>query len=38
MLIKIEKEDFMRWDFSEISKFFLNEDKGKLLVEGNFGL
>ncbi len=28
----------MRWDFSEIIKFFLNEDKGKLLIEGNFGL
>ena len=37
MLIKI-KRGFLRWDFSEIIKFFLNEDKGKLLIEGNFGL
>ena len=35
---KKEKEDFMNWDFSEISKSFLKDDKGKLLVEGNFGL
>ena len=28
----------MSWDFSEISKSFLNDNKGKLLIEGNFGL
>lgn len=28
----------MNWDFSEISKSFLKLDKGKLLVEGKFGL
>ncbi|MGB9979762.1 glutamate--cysteine ligase [Methanobacterium sp.] len=28
----------MSWDFSEISKSFLKDDKGKLLVEGSFGL
>ena len=28
----------MNWDFSEISNSFLKDDKGKLLVEGNFGL
>jgi glutamate--cysteine ligase len=28
----------MNWDFSEISKSFLKDDKGNLLVEGNFGL
>ena len=28
----------MSWDFSEISKSFLKDNKGKLLVEGNFGL
>ncbi|MEL7668911.1 glutamate--cysteine ligase [Methanobacterium sp.] len=28
----------MNWDFSEISESFLKDNKGKLLVEGNFGL
>ena len=28
----------MSWNFSEISKSFLKDNKGKLLVEGNFGL
>ena len=28
----------MSWDFSEILESFLKDDKGKLLVEGNFGL
>ncbi|AEG18130.1 glutamate--cysteine ligase [Methanobacterium paludis] len=28
----------MNWNFSEISKSFLKDDKGKLLVEGNFGM
>lgn len=28
----------MNWNFSEISKSFLKDNKGKLLVEGNFGL
>ena len=28
----------MNWDFSEISKSFLKDDKGKLLAEGNFGI
>ena len=28
----------MSWDFSEISESFLKDNKGKLLVEGNFGL
>ncbi len=28
----------MSWDFSEISKSFLKDDQGKLLVESNFGL
>jgi glutamate--cysteine ligase len=28
----------MNWDFTEISKSFLKDDKGKLLIEGNFGI
>ncbi|KAF5065519.1 glutamate--cysteine ligase [Methanobacterium aggregans] len=28
----------MNWNFSEVSKSFLKEDKGKLLVDGNFGI
>ena len=28
----------MNWNFSEVSKSFLKEGKGKLLVEGNFGV
>lgn len=30
--------DLMNWNFSEISESILNEDKGKLMVEVNFGL
>ena len=28
----------MNWDFLEISKSFLKDDKGKLLIEGKFGI
>jgi glutamate--cysteine ligase len=28
----------MHWSFSEITKYFLNKDKTKLLSEGNFGV
>lgn len=32
------KDDFMNWNFSDISGSLLKEDKGKLLVEVSFGL
>lgn len=28
----------MSWDFTQISNYFFNENKGKLLVQGNFGI
>ena len=30
--------DYMNWDFLEISKSFIKDNKGNLLVEGKFGV